>query len=1811
MASTLATQLSQIAAHSTNSLNLKAQKAAHAQSLIFDPPVAATQDFETLYAICIEGFQELCLLDHRFAQFGRSIFSEQSKGEERTQMTQQENKELDGVLEDFLGLVSGRLLLRPAVKAVEWLVRRFRVHEYNTSFLILTFLPYHTDPLFLTLLSILPSAIPEQFRFLHPYVKSLANPPRHTIVYSATNSQSFMSLLNAHVLRICRAHQHYHGLLALWGGILTEAASGMLDMARSGRKGIQQQNEEDVAIRLLPVLNDGLAMKKVPELRLGCYMLLTVLSAKAHLGDTVLDGMMQAVVSGCTKDTFNAGLLCLGILAQKKEKAQLPKVVVKEVLKAGDVETRLINISKSHRIAKLTLGLALGIIDANCGGPDATPRLTFLEKVLEARIMTDAQASLVMSSMLRAAQNIDHESNETAESRLLVADFLLRLLGSTNAGHILQRALEDTSIDVDSLEMKLQTVIRPAEGNVRTSGHNVEMLDTNPSPAPAETFESVVQRVPSRTVDEVSFLSPKKSHIFDSLAYAFLLAIPDSAHLESFSKLPILRWQSATEDPWYFSFFVRVWCGPYPTLARTMALNIVKTSISSEVDKSKDFQALLPYLINALTDHAKKVRRGAADVVIALHRIYNRKRSKEQFPNDVRIWGREEIYGHIRNTKEINSISWEAASKFIEDVLMQGIEECVLDSNYIGRLIEDCLRGSSRSKANDASTITSSLRSSEKSTLLSFLSSHVFATPLFAVKLNLLSIFNRVTKIGGVSRTRTLLPMLEAWVLLGAEEIMKQCEIEKVKLEDLEDQIVKVVTANDSGGLDLLQEIVKGERATNQPSLTRASLGRLRQLWSSLKGESKNSIGLLLLRVSMNSIPNRNVPESSQALAMDILRSAHLSTNVLKTLLDDRLAALDVQDETPASKRRRTSHNRSVALNADESSKATVALGRLTFVLEMIDSSNPATHLQLLEGLLQALAKLQHFKSRIGSELAFVQTLVLGSILEIVNSFKDSHDKRLDPSIIRTDLLIDCVRSTASPEVQNAALLVVSSLATVVPELVLHSVMPIFTFMGATVLRQDDEYSVHVVNQTILKVIPPLVASLKVQNRDIVSGTAGLLLSFVSAFEHIPPHRRLRLFTSLVRTLGERDFLFATLAMFVDKYMNSQAVEAFAVDFAAQFDPETQILTAGKYLNLVMDIWKPERTLSDVILSPGDIAGHRPTQLTSRLFTLLERIISQSSLGSQVKNLMKSGDQKGDGLRDAFTIVFENLIVLLDVLKNDTNLRAACDRLLETSLDLLSTVELLKSISALLMQPDDELRRKSLIALERRLRKSNANDEASRKGCLAFVSKLTDIAQETAANTPLKITAISCLDQILEKYGKKDTEITLAAATIISTPNVLDYEDDNIRIMTLLCLSSIVGVLGPGIIPILPQALPVVLQHLTLALDGDSRSPKLHNAAYSFFGALILHVPWMISGAQLENLLVLSYQSAEADVGAEADSNRIQTLQAMAQRVEPKEALTAFEKTWTTAVTVGPLAVKEYLRYLTTLVEKHPKSVIMRQSQILGENLLKAFGLRQTQASGHQRKYEAEEIDSIEQQTNDLALKMIMKMNDTVFRPVFLSIVGWACNRSKKSRTGNVARLITFFGFLDTFFDTLQSLVTGYASYILTPAIEVLNTASPQDPDTRLLWTATLRALEKSFQHDQDDFWQSPSHFSAILPPLLACISHASALPPSSLPITQTLIPAITALTSATDSHTQQKDLNTSLMSYLRSSEARVRLAAVRCEVALAKQLGEEWLTLLPEMLPFISELREDGDEEVERETERWIKVVEGKLGEGLDEMLQ
>ena len=126
MASSLAQQLQRIAATSVNTVSAERQKQLYSVSLLYTPGQASVQDLTTVYSIAIEGFWELVELDPALRKYERSLFSLSSIGIDRFVQTKVDNRELDRSIDDFLSLVGPRLLLKSTIKALEWLVRKFR-----------------------------------------------------------------------------------------------------------------------------------------------------------------------------------------------------------------------------------------------------------------------------------------------------------------------------------------------------------------------------------------------------------------------------------------------------------------------------------------------------------------------------------------------------------------------------------------------------------------------------------------------------------------------------------------------------------------------------------------------------------------------------------------------------------------------------------------------------------------------------------------------------------------------------------------------------------------------------------------------------------------------------------------------------------------------------------------------------------------------------------------------------------------------------------------------------------------------------------------------------------------------------------------------------------------------------------------------------------------------------------------------------------------------------------------------------------------------------------------------------------------------------------------------------------------------------------------------------------------------------------------------------------------------------------------------------------------------------------------------------
>lgn len=214
-----------------------------------------------------------------------------------------------------------------------------------------------------------------------------------------------------------------------------------------------------------------------------------------------------------------------------------------------------------------------------------------------------------------------------------------------------------------------------------------------------------------------------------------------------------------------------------------------------------------------------------------------------------------------------------------------------------------------------------------------------------------------------------------------------------------------------------------------------------------------------------------------------------------------------------------------------------------------------------------------------------------------------------------------------------------------------------------------------------------------------------------------------------------------------------------------------------------------------------------------------------------------------------------------------------------------------------------QVRLQVLSSFQQRLILDTSHSRATQKACLEFLPQLKDV-WINSTSIPLKYTVLSCVDFISEKFGKKDVFAVLEAAKAISDSQAPAAVDLSLEIAILLCLATMVHVVRDHFVPLVPSIFPNALGHLTASVAKKNR--RLHNAVCSFICALLLHLPWIITGTHLNRLLEISYESANAELGKACNDSRVNTLKILAEQSKPEHVFTALDQTWKSAMAKGP-----------------------------------------------------------------------------------------------------------------------------------------------------------------------------------------------------------------------------------------------------------------------------------------------------------------
>ncbi|TLD05634.1 hypothetical protein E2P81_ATG10242, partial [Venturia nashicola] len=965
MATALQQQLAAISAKSTDQLNLKAQKQRHAKSLLFEPREAATQSFDTLFQICGEGFDDLCSLDSRFRSFATNLFAPSSVEVERETLNKKENDDLNTVVEQFLGLICGRLLLKPALKCVEWLIRRWKALEHNVDTLLLAFLPYHGHDVFPTLMSILPAQLPTSFGFLRPYVAALQSPPRHAVVAAAVSNPTFTVQLSTFVLNSAKRRHHSSALIGFWASVTAQAVNGMLDAAQSGRPAVRKQKIEDVLYRILPVLQEALSLKDVSELYMASCMIMTILATKAHLDDRVLDAMMEAVSGAWTNETLEDGLLCLSVLAEEKTLLEQPSSVTKSVMGNDEAVATLDRLGQRQRTGKLVLGTILAVTKSKQQIENPALLWTLSENA-----------------------SLDYQHYETLSRELLVG---LTDSASTQLAKNKQRALLQHLSASAEISQYVQTAAEKAGQNIKQLGLNLveppqpeAMAVDEPSvpesqAAPEIDLAQVLRDLPKLS-ESSSFVAPafSKGQV-QKFAYAFQVAAQEQEHFSQLLQSESLHQKDAESRPEYFTALAATWTTSKSAAARSRALMSTTEGIAKS--KGVDYQSLIPYVLAALGDVNQTVRQAAAKLILALTATYANSTS-------MKTWCKDTLYG--KQSSSIHQISAQDAGKFISEIVAPVFEDCILDPTFLARHVAEQL--------ND-----SDMKSALRSSICSFVASHAVLTSVHEVKLSLLALTSRLGKVASHARKESIVPY--------AKSQTKQTPGDS----SVEQAVIRCLSHRTSEEIDTLQEIAEH----GKQGFASMAFKRLRELFSHMKPQSQTAVVDFLLEQSV--LPDTDDVVSRSASAQEALREAPLTGDVLAHLLDTLPTPATLQDQERPSKRRRTSKSNTDELKNVDRVQLDLALRKLTLVLELVEgvtSSKRAEPMpQIIKGLFHLLSEVHHWRLLADSDLVYVQSLLLGDLLSVVNGLEAPTAKQLDRSVLRTDLIVEALRSTSSPQV--------------------------------------------------------------------------------------------------------------------------------------------------------------------------------------------------------------------------------------------------------------------------------------------------------------------------------------------------------------------------------------------------------------------------------------------------------------------------------------------------------------------------------------------------------------------------------------------------------------------------------------------------------------------------------------------------------------------------------------------------------------------------------------------------------------------------
>ncbi|KAF8933369.1 HEAT repeat-containing protein 1 [Dissophora ornata] len=1414
---------------------------------------------------------------------------------------------------------------------------------------------------------------------------------------------------------------------------------------------------------------------------------------------------------------------------------------------------------------------------------------------------------------------------------------------------------------------------------------------------------SIVSDLKKPTKSNISWLSdePLSEYptILLSMYKTFVGAVKMSPYEQMIEKLFEIHLASDSIE-----FLCNLWTDSAASaMVQLRSLQIASANLAAFVnqttDDAIDFQVVIPTLLIALSNPVKAMRETAVSCLQSIAALYPHIKTTGKKGKSIasHIFKFDSFYG--KTSDQLEFLMPEQALSFLTD-LLKSREEFITDGSYLARYFSETLNH----VANEAKAVASA-----KGSIVSFLLSHVLAFTRTSSRVHFLELLDSITS---PTKLKMLLPLIESlvqstFVRQNADELntdFARCLVRCFSPETsslLEGKSAKYRNAF----LQLLK--LDNTAATNtdteesSSSFRRLALAQIdSQFFSGLNASLQRDIFVILIDLATNA-PQETVRVVKQVLR-DVPVNSELVIYELATIQSSLMQEAIVDEENNAKRQRKAT--------ADPSTPSIIveSLHRLVSVLELLEYKDVTDTNKLVTPLFELLSTIMNSDlNNTPVSIEYINQLMLSSLTSFVREAESGANAgKLDESVLRVDLVVNCIRATGNPQTHNQALLLMAAIASLYPEKVLHNIMPVFTFMGANVLRQDDNYSFHVIQQTLEKIIPPLVAAHRRQSAEsqsLVLQVRSIIKVFVDALFHIPKHRRLRLFSVLITTLGEEDFLHAVTCLIIEKYTEragkghqteADSLSEFALALSNQFSAVVQMKSIIALMDVIQAVpnEKPEGGDVDMEEYLFDLSTHNSKQIRQfklSALTFSSNVLTAKSFLSKILTQTNTDPTAEAVLENYYLQLAERLLTLVGTFSAFVNVLIARKEpsaivikfwrgIVKVTYDVLDKVHILLSLPsfvkimvALFEHKDVTIRRKAMVLFNQKISNvpgSPAAVPAIYQDMVVGVSENLKkaveadqiegaTAEEVAIN---KQTALLCLSTIVRQFGASHpAEITKIVPVIIGSSG-LQHPNEQVKASCLVCLTFMCQELSVRVVPFLPKFMPVVLAILggtltstnaaaEVAAEADVKKSSRYNnsvllqlAVVSHLETLIKVLPQFVS-PYVTKILASTLHPVLAGYGGN-DASKLQIIEKnkkllaeMAVHIQPRILLPPVLGYYETAVKDGKNSLLALFDLVSQTIQSMPRDVIAVHYKQIFKFFLGAFDYRRS-VHGQAQQITAS-VAAVEDAVIDAFMKLVMKLNETLFKPMFLKTLDWATTElqiAKASFRDMQDRLVFFYKLLNSLLEQLKSIVTPYYGYVVDNVIEALTgyakkakasssyEEAEDDKSTEgeiksremdELWPWMISSLQKCFLYDSDGLWNA-DRFEKLLHPLVNQLLVTSTLAETTESgsewksyenrINTWLVPCLGQLAVTLSNDALWKPLNYQVLLKTREEDRNIRLSALKVLQEFYKRLGEEFLILLPETIPFLAELMEDDDHEVEALTQQVIADIEVYLGGSL-----